>query len=318
MDNASLKYLFRNAVLILSILIYAVFVGYGYTTENKGNLPSAHLKRISSPSFQQQNIAGVIMGGSSSLYNYDANLLAGDNSNASWTFLGLLDEGGSFDSYNGFISQALDGAPTLRQAKAVIYTTLKPYQINGSSSYMHNSVSANGKRDISLFPRKPGWKVFEKFLTYYRYGYIPSGGYSFPLTEYGSIDFSEFNCSVNESKLYPERDTIQSSSHYLHQRARHLAGLFPVADIYLVIPSEFYWINKSFPKYNDDLQSTFNNVIHSDRQLSGRNISLLIMNELKDSDLLCDSKMHANKNGRELQTRQLIHKIGRQKLSTYH
>jgi hypothetical protein len=302
--NIFLWYIFIPSLLIFYLLFR--FLEWNLSIEDankKEYLINYHYKNVENI----ENINGLVLGGSNSMFSISAEQLSKNYNNA-WYNLSILAEGFSYKNYWKFVDRSINFNQK-NNIKTIIYSSVAPLR-NDGRIYSSPSVSygIEGDTRFKLVGNTSVASYLKEFLTKGTWKYEEK---NWPVPNmYGDFNFNLYECD-NKSLggSYEVEEDLQLLTKWVISQLENIRSIFPVAHIYFVLPSEYYLSGFSKTK-NDILLETLNRSVKVYKEsYNDLNVSLIIQKPFENIEFMCEGKHHTNNKGRLYRTTDLINKI---------
>ena len=282
----------------LIFMFYAYFLFWSETTGDQNDRDSyiaAHQANI----VDLKDIYGFILGGSNAAAGISAAIMA-EVLDQEWYNLSIGGEGSSDTKYWNFVKSSTSDE-SREKVQAVVYSS--------SSGIRENTIL---ERNSYIF------KIMSSGLNFL----VPSGSIASRIKVYLMGDDADITASM--SKL-GDRDLILSKcgesgaplifinnketdkkqlSVWVISQLRVLTGLFPSAEIFFVLPSEFY--SNIDLKRSIENAEAINAAISTFRSNNDAIVTLVNQPSYPSIDMLCEDGLHPNPSGRVWRTSNLL------------
>lgn len=301
---ANVSKFFRNYFILLVLLLYVLFSMWEYDSRSdEGREKNVNiLKHIGA---REENIDSVIVGGSNALFSLSARQLS-LLTEAPWINFSLVNEGYSDENYTNFLLDALD-EKTRSGVSRVVYSSITPFRKGRPKKRESNSLDVSGGRFFNFVPNRSLASFIKSWLTS---GEENVNEYNID-ARFGDFEFGDFECRSNgvaSVNTAFQRESMVPIAEWAEKRIKTLLWLFPKAEIYMVLPSEFYGA-KFLPSEAAKFANKLREVADRLGDESDRRIVVVEQPPFNSYHYVCDKAHHANESGREWRTENLAKSI---------
>lgn len=277
-----------SLLFIYFFLVFFVFgrdyVGVRLTLEN-------HFLNLSK---NGKNIEGLVLGGSNGYYGLSAGQISQVLGYRFYN-LSLSSEGYGFYAYNQLIDDVTDRYIDRKKIRKIFYSSVLPLRIGAIDEYkktINRSVWGG-----AAFGLRRHRSVFEDRRLIFSSQSLDSPAY--PLPDFsGDIDFSTATCIYNKREDF-EIESTEKIVNFLYERYLFLKKQFPLAEIFFVIPSEFYFYGFFSFEARNNLATSFSKKFSEKARL-------IIQESIPSVDFVCNERHHVNFQGRQWRTDELL------------
>jgi hypothetical protein len=277
--------------LLIFYIVFRVVAWQTYDDGGRQLIAEQHALNLS----DRDDIDCLILGGSNAVFSLSAEQIS-NQSNLTCYNLSLLNEGYSNEAYFGFIRNL----PIERmQIKTIVYSSILPL----SNTDFLQRLEEN-QRQIGIGGEK-GFTFTGRSLASYLKNLL-QGKRLFQHVQYpmprhsGDFNFDKYdNCQQDKIRDDWRQVTIDEDfKQWLGYNLLTFSTLFPNANISFVLPSTLrsQVSEDDFVKFSDTLESV----------VVGNSANYIAQSSFSDVSVLCDATHHANANGREIRTSELL------------
>jgi hypothetical protein len=243
----------------------------------------------------RDDIDCLILGGSNAVFSLSAEQIS-NQSNLTCYNLSLLNEGFSDEAYFDFIRNL----PVERtQIKSIIYSSVYPLSNKTflqRLEYNQRQTGISGDNNFQFTGRS-----LASFLKDFLQGKPLMHNWQYPIpTPSGDFNFDKYDgCQQDEIRDTFTPVTIDEDlKHWIRDNLMIASILFANANITFVLPSTLRnQVNEdAFPKFSDTLES----------EVVSTSSNFIAQSSFSDVSVLCDREHHANAEGREIRTSELL------------
>ncbi|MEZ8053401.1 hypothetical protein [Vibrio atlanticus] len=273
----------------LILIMYIIYIGYDFYIQKHSDANGRTSFNDYKKSHLNVNFDSLILGGSNAAFSLSASRL-GEN----WFNLAISSEGFTDDNYWLYIKEAVQKPERI---KSVVYSSVNPLREGAiASRYELEGVDLQGRsQTISYQPNVSLIKFImgknKQVLTYPK----PKENGDF------SLEMAKCRETENMDLSFSREKEISVLKEWINNQYLTMKEIFPNANVYFTIPSEFY------SKYHSGDDDLFKRKV-TDLFLSIKEDEdeLIFQDNFPSEDYLCDERHHANKKGREWRTENLV------------
>jgi hypothetical protein len=243
----------------------------------------------------RDDIDCLILGGSNAVFSLSAEQISNQSSLTCYN-LSLLNEGYSDDAYFNFIRNL----PIERtQIKSIFYSSVTPLsntELLGRLERNQSQIGISGDSTFQFTGRS-----LAAYLKIFLQDKRPFQSVQYPMpTPSGDFNFDEYDgCqqdAISDDWIPVTID--EDFKQWLGDMLSTVNTLFPNANISLVLPSTLrsQLSEDNFRKFSDTLES----------EVVSNSAHYIAQSSFSDVSVLCDGTHHANANGREIRTSELL------------
>jgi hypothetical protein len=297
---ANVNSFLRNYSIFLIALFYLLFLIWEYSSRNDEGREE-NLQILKEIGVHESRIDSIILGGSNALFGLSASQLS-DLTKDKWVNFSLLNEGYSDEDYMNFVSSVLDD-DSRRGILRVVYSSITPFRKGRTDARGSNKYNVVGARAFNFVPNRSLASYFKLWLN-------PGEGSPnkyYIDSRFGDFKFEDFDCRPDEAESISfsfERERTVALKEWAVRQLEALLWLFPAADIYLTLPSEFYG-NTFLPNESERMVVALRGIADRLGSLADRRIILIEQPQFESLSYLCDKAHHANEKGRKWRTKNL-------------
>jgi hypothetical protein len=284
----------------LVLVGYAIFIWIDHAHQYRDPDPeiNVHLRNVKN----SRSLDALVFGGSNAIYSLSAEDLS-YKTGLSWYNASLDGEMGTINEYKNFVRE-LSASIDRTKVRYVVYSSIYPYVIGridqakrgyGEGIKPSSSVLRYIMQYISGRLRQ-----ISRSSQHNNPGDIVSRRDSF-----GDIVFANIKCAFT----YPtghEREDEDISADFLVNEAIFFTSVFPNASILIVLPSEYYGVASLDDSiFEQNVRTKFYGLV---RQKEGM-VKIIFQPPYSSITQVCDSRRHANEDGRAWRTANLIESI---------
>ena len=276
---------------LLFYIVFRVVVWQAYDDGGRQLITEQHALNLS----VRDDIDCLILGGSNAVFSLSAEQMS-NQSNFTCYNLSLLNEGNSDAVYYDFIRNL---KIERTQIKSVMYSPAYPLSCKSFLQRLKDNqmqIGISGDNNFQFSGRS---------LASYLKGFLQGKGlfqhvqYPMP-THSGDFNFDEYD-SCQQDKIRDDWRLVtidEDFKQWLGDNLLTFSTLFPNANISFVLPSTFrsQVSEDDFVKFSDTLESV----------VVGNSANYIAQSSFSDVSVLCDGTHHANANGREIRTSELL------------
>lgn len=287
------------------VAIPAVFLAYaGYLMVDRDDVYNRNRQGIYAAKLENfagegGKVTGLILGGSNAYYSLSAAILS-EADGETWYNFALPNEAYSEANYHKAIETAFGRDDDRLAIKRVVYSSLLPLRTSSIAEFV------TGRNDLNLAGESLSIMQLKPELPLYAFAglRLTGGANEAAVFEYmpdrsGDIDFSTAKCSTEVSRHVFRREPPAVALGFFEETSRYLRSMFPNAEIFLVVPSEYVSDTASYAAWSAALEALR---VRRD----GVPYRLIFQPPIPDSKDLCTLTHHTNAIGREWRTRDLI------------
>lgn len=301
MVNAK-KLIFKITILLIILIYFSYLIYENKTRLDDGRLAiiNTHKKNINN----DVNITGIIIGGSNTYFSLSAEQL-NDQGVIRWYNNSLLAEGYSDNNLKNNILDNFNPEQRLKIQK-IIFSSVSAYRSNFIKDRSNYQGPVEGYDPIGFKPQR---SMLSQLISYIKTGEkFKEKHYPEP-TKTGDINFDLFDCGIPPAQeLIFEHDQLDVAAENLASNVITYLNIFPNARLYVALPSEYYLENKIAPRdtYNAELIKAVEK-INSAKDVNYQKRTVVLAQPVyPSSQLICDGRHHANREGRIWRTNNLI------------
>ena len=243
----------------------------------------------------RDDIDCLILGGSNAVFSLSAEQISNQSSLTCYN-LSLLNEGFSDDAYFNFIRNL----PIERtQIKSIFYSSVTPLSNTAFLELLERNQSQIGISGDSTFQFTG--RSLAAYLKKFLQDKSPFQSVQYPMpTPSGDFNFDEYDgCqqdAISDDWIPVTID--EDFKQWLGDKLSTVNTLFPNANISLVLPSTLrsQLSEDNFRKFSDTLES----------EVVSNSAHYIAQSSFSDVSVLCGGTHHANANGREIRTSELL------------
>ena len=280
-------------IYVICTIIYFSYLIYDYNNQLAENIKDFGIEKGRLAS--EIEFDAIILGGSNVAFSLSAVQLT-SNTSYSWFNFGISSEGFSDNNYWNYLENTIDRSKR-EKIKLVFYSSSTPLKRGLYVSRENNSTNVWGEKKFSMFP---------KISLLYRLNMLlknTSEEYVLP-TERGDFDFRNFDCSQSFEYRFG-REEKELVFNWLNIQYNDIRNLFPNAKIIFSLPSEYYGEKIDIKKI-ENYDKYFSQQVSSISNEQALYFSQVIF---VNKQIMCNSMMHSNSEGRTWKTNELINQL---------
>lgn len=292
--------------VLLVLAAYVSHIAYeaaSFEDLGRRNIAEAHAHWIS----ESPAINALILGGSNAYYSLSAELL-GQRTGKRWYNASLINEGFSDANYGGFV-RSLFKKEEAAQIELIVYSPISAYRRGLSKTREQYFGPVYGHPNLGLRPQK---SVYD-FLSLVKSGLAQPPVRMFPSpNRFGDFNFSVFECGEKPVfDFIAERENQDFAAEVIEKNILNYMDAFPNSEIYVVFPSEYYidFDEQHLMAYNNAVSTAVSGAITKTIPKWAHRLHLLTQPTFPDASFVCDSRHHANANGRHWRTEDLASRL---------
>ena len=280
-------------LIFLSYLAFRLYEWRYIADQNRYLIATQHARNFKA----DHEFNCLILGGSNSVFSLSAEQMSRQTDLRCYN-LSLLNEGFSDQAYFGFVGNI----PIDRnKINYVFYSSVYPLTTKYFAERLeHNQRGTGLSGEVSFnLVGTPIAENLKNWLLNDRRFFASTKQYPSP-NSYGDFNFQEYD-HCNSKSIRGAWNVVsdhEALTAWTHSQISRITGLFPRAEVHLILPSTFR------SNVSDLDLSNVSEVLHA--ITSERSIHYIEQSPFLDTSVLCDGPHHANSTGRDMRTHELL------------
>lgn len=292
---------FIRLIAIPALLVaYAAYLVVDYQRPENADREPVYKAKLAGLAAAGDSVEGLILGGSNAFYGLSARMLS-ERDGYQWYNFTVLSEGYGQASHQHAIEAAFNSEAARLRIRTVVYSSIMLLHRSTIAQFRNNT-------DESILTGETGPVLeLKPVKALYRFGRAAfrdrdADSERVPgllPDRFGDLDFETARCVTNNGPSITRLEDADIALDYYDSVAGFLHRLFPNAEIFMVVPSEFLTEPGLYASWGETLKARW-------AARGARPYNLIVQPSTPGPSFLCRMSHHPNALGRVWRTEDLI------------
>ena len=291
----------RLVLIPLLVLGYGAFLVIDFMRFQDASPEPIYRAKLAAIDELNGQAGGLILGGSNAYYGLSARTLS-ERDGYLWYNFTMLSEGYSQASYQHAIEDAFASEAARMGVKRIVYSSINLLHRSTIARYRENTddefLTGAAQPSLELKPSLPLYK-FRQAAARNADDDDPERRLYVVSDKFGDVDFEKSRCKTRNGPSAAHLEDADLALDFYDSTANFLGRLFPHAEIFMIVPSEFLTEPAAYQAWAEQLKARW-------AARGARAYKLVVQPPIPGSELLCTMSHHPNALGRIWRTADLI------------